>query len=144
MRRAGRASRGPLNADVRRLMKNLLAVTAVIEFGVGLLLVMLPSPAAALLLGHLLDTAVGVTVTRVAGVALLALGAACWYARVDGQTRATRGLVGAMLLYNAGIIVVFGHAAVVLEVSGIGLWPVLLTHVWMAIWCLKCILGSRS
>jgi len=125
-------------------MKQLLVATAVLEFGTGLVLVLLPSTAALLLLGQHLDVAVGVTVARVAGVALLALGAACWFARLDGQTRASRGLAGAMLLYNVGIIGVFGHAAVVLGLSGVGFWPVMVVHTSLTAWCLKCMLGSGS
>jgi hypothetical protein len=124
-------------------MKNLLVVTAVIEFGTGLVLVLFPSLTAALLLGQPLDAAVGLTVARVAGVALLALGAACWFARLDGQAGAARGLVVAMTLYNAGIIVVFGHAAVALGVSGIGFLPVMVVHTSMAAWCAKCIISRR-
>jgi hypothetical protein len=48
-----------------------------------------------------------------------------------------------MTLYNAGVIIVFGHAAVVLGVSGIGLWPVMVVHTSMAAWCIKCIIGGR-
>jgi hypothetical protein len=125
-------------------MKNLLTLTAVLEFATGLVLVMFPSALAVSLLGPQLDTVVGLTVARVAGVALLALGAACWFARLDGTTRAARGLAGAMMLYNAGIVVVFGYAAVVLGLSGIGLWPTIVAHAVMAGWCFKCILGRRS
>src|SRR5262245_50598563 len=124
-------------------MKNLLAVTGALEFITGLAMVLSPSAIAAFLLGSQLDAAVGLTVARVAGVALLALGAACWFARLDGHTPVARGIVQAMLLYNVGIVTVFGYAAVVLGVSGIGLWPVVVTHVSMTSWCLKCILEGR-
>jgi hypothetical protein len=125
-------------------MKNLLAVSGVLEVATGLSLVLFPSTIAALLLGAPLDAALGLTVARVAGVALLALGAACWFARLHGHTPVAKGIVEAMLLYNVGIVAVFGYSAVVSGVSGIGLWPVVVTHVAMTGWCLKCILGSRS
>ena len=129
---------------VSRVMKNLLAVSGVLEVATGLSLVLFPSTIAALLLGSPLDAALGLTVARVAGVALLALGAACWFARLHGHTPVAKGIVEAMLLYNVGIVAVFGYSAVVSGVSGIGLWPVVVTHVAMTGWCLKCILGSRS
>ena len=61
-------------------MKNLLTVTAVLEAAVGLLFVVIPSRVTTFLLGAPLDTPVALTVARVTGVALLALGVACWFA----------------------------------------------------------------
>jgi hypothetical protein len=109
-------------------MQNLLTVTAVIECAAGLLIVALPSPVATLLLGSSLDAPAALTLARVAGVALLALGVACWLARHDGQSRAARGLAGAMVLYNAGVAIILAYGGVVLGLSGIGLWPTVLLH----------------
>jgi hypothetical protein len=81
-------------------MKPLLVVTAVIELGAGLALLGFPSAAVALLLGSSLAMPAAVTLRRLAGAALLALGLACWLARRDVQSRAARRLVAAMLLYN--------------------------------------------
>jgi hypothetical protein len=124
-------------------MKNLLSVMAVAEAGVGLVLVALPSLLATLLLGTSLDTPVAVTVARVAGVALLALGVACRLARSDGKSRAARGLIGAMALYNAGVAAVLAHAGLVAGLSGIGLWPTVLLHAAMAVWCATSLPKSR-
>jgi hypothetical protein len=117
-------------------MQNLLTVTAVIECAAGLLIVALPSPVATLLLGSSLDAPAALTLARVAGVALLALGVACWLARHDGQSRAARGLAGAMVLYNAGVAIILAYGGVVLGLSGIGLWPTVLLHAAMTGWCL--------
>jgi hypothetical protein len=124
-------------------MKNLLAVTAALEFGTGLVLVTFPSALADFLLGSQLDAPVGLTVARIAGVALLALGVACWLGRLYGQTPVARGLAGAMVLYNAGAVAVFGYAAVALGLSGIGLWPAAVAHAAMAGWCIESILRKR-
>jgi hypothetical protein len=105
-------------------------------------LVAFPSLVAALLLGSSLDTPVASTVARVAGVTLLALVVACWRARHDGDSSAARGVVGAMVLYNAGVLTVLVHAGIGLGVSGIGLWPAVLAHAVMAVWCVKTL--SRS
>ena len=104
-------------------MKTLLATTAVLEFGTGLVLVAVPSALTTLLLGAQLDTPVGLTVARVGGVALLAIGTACWLARLDGQSRVARGLAGAMVIYNAGAVAIFVYAGLALRLSGNGLWP---------------------
>ncbi len=64
-------------------MKMVLTVTAVIEVGAGLVLVLLPSRAASLLFGSPLGTPTSVLVGRLAGVALLTLGGACWLGRSE-------------------------------------------------------------
>jgi hypothetical protein len=125
-------------------MKNLLTVEAVIEVGAGVGMVVLPSLLATLLLGSSLDTPVALTVARVAGVALLALGIACWLARHDGQSRAARGLLGAMVVYNAGVFMVLVYAGIGLGVSGTGLWPVVVVHAAMTVWCVMGLLNKPA
>ena len=124
-------------------MKNLLSTTAVLEFGTGLLLVAIPSVLATLLFGAPLDTPVGLTVARVGGVALLAIGTACWLARLDGHSRVARGLAGAMAIYNAGAVVIFVCAGLALRLSGIALWPVVVVHAAMTAWCITSLLSRR-
>ena len=116
-------------------MKNLLTVTAVLEAAVGLLFVMMPSRVTTFLLGAPLDTPVALTVARVTGVALLALGVACWFARDDGQSRAARGLVSGMLVYDVGVVALLVYASLGLGLSAIALWPAVLIHTVMAVWC---------
>jgi hypothetical protein len=117
-------------------MRNLLAVTAVAECATGVALIAFPSVVVTLLLGSSLDGPASLTLAHVAGVALIALGVACWLARDDGQTRAARGVVGAMLFYNTGVAIVFAYAGIGLALSGIGLWPAVLFHGAMTMWCL--------
>jgi hypothetical protein len=121
-------------------MEDLLTVSGVLEGATGLLLVTLPSRLATLLLGSSLDSPVAVTISRVAGVALLALGVACWLARHDGPSRAARGLVGAMALYNAAVFTVLVYAGTGQGLSGIGLWPTVLVHAAVTAWCVAAML----
>jgi hypothetical protein len=116
-------------------MKNLLTLTAALEFPMGLVLVAFPSTVASLLLGATLDTPGAITVARMAGVALFTLGSICWIARKDSGNNAARGLVIAMLAYNVGVILVLVHAKLILSLSGIGFWAVVVAHLAMATWC---------
>ncbi|NJD31726.1 MAG: hypothetical protein FIB04_07560 [Gammaproteobacteria bacterium] len=122
-------------------MKNLLTMSAVIEVGAGLALLALP---AALLFGPPLDTPAGATVVRVAGAALLAIGVACWLARGDSQSRAARGLISALVIYNAGTVIAMVYAGLRLGLSSSGLWPAALIHAVMTVWCVASLLRGRA
>ena len=120
-------------------MKNLLTVTAVIELGAGLVMLALPSLVIVYLFGSALSTPVELVVARMGGVALLALGVACWFARDNGQSRAAKGLAGAMGFYNAGVVAVLVYAAIGLGLFGALLWPAVLLHAAMTVWCIMCL-----
>lgn len=107
------------------MKKSLFVVTAVIEAGAGLALMTWPSAAVMLLLGSSLDNLAGLTLGRVAGAALLALGVACWLARRDAESPSAAGLIIAMLL-----------AGVFSGLVGIFLWPAVALHAAMAVWCI--------
>lgn len=123
-------------------MRSLLIVMAVVETPTGLALLGLPSLVVSLLLGASLDAPAALVVARVTGVALLALGVACWLARNDGKSRAAGGLVKAMLLYNVAAVLVFVYARIGLGLSGIGLWPAVVLHAALAVWCIGCFRGQ--
>ena len=125
--------------DWRLSLKVLHTVTAVIEAGAGLVLGCFPSAAVALLLGSPLDTPVAVTVGRLVGAALLALGVACWLARGDAESRAARGLIAAMVVYNLGAVGLFLFAGIGLRLHGIALWPAAVLYAAMAVWCVACL-----
>jgi hypothetical protein len=124
-------------------MKNLLPLTAISEFITGLVLVMLPSKLISLLLGSTLDSPIALTVARIAGVALMALGIICWKARNDKQLSSVKGLLSGLIVYNTGVIAVLAYADIGLRLSGIGLWPVVLVHFVMAIWCVWRLLDFK-
>lgn len=119
--------------------KPLLAITGALEAATGLLLLAAPSAVVVLLLGAPPGSPAGVTVARVTGAALLALGIACWLARGDTESRAARGLVAAMLLYNLAVVAILIVAWTSQGLSGIGLWPVVLAHAVLAAWCVICL-----
>jgi hypothetical protein len=125
-------------------MKPLLIVSAVFEAGVGIGLLAVPSVVAQVLLGAPLDAPAALTVARVAGTALLALGVACWLAASDTQSCAARGVVSAMVIYNLGAALVLGVAALGSQLGGIGLWPAVILHVAMTVWCITSLLRKQS
>ena len=125
-------------------MKRLLIVTAVIELGAGVALLCFPSATVALLLGSLLDTAAAMNLARVAWAALFALGVACWLAQYDAQSRAAKGLVSAMVLYNLGAAIILGAAGIRSQPVGIALWPAVVLHGAMTIWCVMCLLRKPT
>jgi Na+-driven multidrug efflux pump len=127
-----------------KIMKKLLITTTLIELTTGLLLIPFPSVMATLLFGTPIDTPVALTITRVAGVALISMGIACWLARDEKPGKAVKGLVTAMTVYNIGVILVLIYAGIILGLSGIGLWPVVLAHLTMTVWCILSLLKNHS
>jgi hypothetical protein len=84
------------------MQRPLLTIAAVLECLAGAGLVFLPSLTISLLLG-VEAHADGLMIARVAGVALAALGIACWWARADVGGAAVTGTLNAITLYNAGV-----------------------------------------
>ncbi len=121
-------------------MSHLLALTAIIEVPTGLGLLTAPSMVVLLLLGSALETSAAVTLGRVAGSALVALGVACWIARGDAQTSAAEGLVVAMVVYNLGAVAIFAAVGVSSEPRGLALWPAVVLHAVMAAWCIAVLM----
>jgi hypothetical protein len=115
-------------------MKPLLKLTALIEVATGLGFVAVPALVVRLLLGSDLLGA-GIPLGRVAGVALLSLGIACWFASFETPSRAARGIVSAMTIYNLGAAVILGAAGIQSQPAGIGLWPAVILHAVMTVWC---------
>ena len=116
-------------------MKTLHTVSAVIELGAGLALLSCPSATVVLLVGAPLEGAVGLTVARVGGAGLLSLGVACWLARGDPESRAARGLIAAMLLYDVAAVAVLAFAGIGFGLRGVALWPAVILHAVMSTWC---------
>jgi hypothetical protein len=123
--------------------RTLLIVTASAETGAGLTLLLSPPLLAGLLLGVSLDDQAALIVGRIAGAALLSLGGACWLARDDGPSRARRGLIAAMLLYNCAAVAVLANAAMGVRLVGVLMWPAVAVHAVLAVWCIACLRTRR-
>ena len=125
-------------------MRTLLILTAALEGVTGLGLLLAPATIAFVLLGNTLETQVSLVVTRVAGTALVALGVACWHARLDPDSSAAAGIVGGMLFYNAGVAALLAYAGIGLGLFGVGLWPGVGLHMALAVWCVACLRAGRA
>ena len=117
----------------------LQSATAVIEAGAGFALLSFPSDAAKLLLGAPLEAPDALTVARIGGMALLTLGAAFWLARGDAQSRASKGMIAAMVLYNLGAAFVLGAFGIGSQRVGVALWPAVVLHTAMTAWCIMSV-----
>ena len=98
-------------------MKRVLVLAAVGEAATGMALLLVPSLVGRLLLGEEL-TVVAIAVARVAGIALIALGVACW----PGPP-----LVG-MLTYSAAVTLFLAYVGLANGLIGILLWPAVILH----------------
>ena len=116
-------------------------VSAAMEVVAGVALLAAPDVAIRLFFGYSTSGA-GTALGRLAGAALVSLGAACWFARHDGISAAASALVRGMLTYNAAMVVL------VLTGSLGPIGPLLsgaaLLHGGMALWCLLLLRGRRS
>jgi hypothetical protein len=124
-------------------MKRLLTLSAIIEAPTGLALMAVPFVVVRLLLGAEISGA-SIPLGRVAGGALFALGVACWLARDDAQSCAARGLVSAMFLYNLCTVVILGVSGIWSQPVGIALWPAVVVHAAMTIWCIASLLRKPA
>jgi hypothetical protein len=123
--------------------KSLFVVTALIEAGTGLTLVVAPLAAAALVFGTRIETTTGTALAALAGSALIALATDCWLARNEGEGRGTRSLLAAMLVYNIAAVAVLARAGLVSGLRGPVLWPAVVLHTALALWCIICLRASQ-
>jgi len=112
---------------------NLLVATAVLELGSGLVMVLLPAQGLWLLLGVSDASPAALATGRLYGAALAALGVACWYTRAAPGL----GMVRGMLVYNVGACSVLPWVATMDGLSGLLLWPAVLLHAALTLWCVR-------
>jgi hypothetical protein len=98
-------------------MKSVLIFAAVGEAATGLALLIVPSLVGRMLLGEELS-GMAIPVARVAGIALIGLGLACW----PGPPR-----VG-MLIYSAAVALYLAYLGFAGGMNGILLWPAVVLH----------------
>jgi hypothetical protein len=97
-------------------MRKVLMFAAVGELATGLALLIIPSLVGQLLLGEAI-AGVAIPVARVAGIALIGLGVACWVSPLVG-----------MLTYGAAVMLYLAYLGFAGGPAGILLWPAVVLH----------------
>jgi hypothetical protein len=114
-------------------MKPALVFAAIGEAMTGVALLIFPSWVGRLLFGvELADVAA--IAARVAGIALVALGVACW----PGTQ-----LIG-MLTYSAGVTMYLAWVGIAGGSAGILLWPVVVLHMILTVLLMRAWSGDRD
>jgi hypothetical protein len=103
-------------------MKKVLIFAACAEIITGLALLVVPSLVGRLLLGEEL-TGIAIPVARVTGIALIALGIACW----PGPP-----LLG-MLTYSAVVALYLAYLGFAGGFAGVVLWPAVALHIMLTV-----------
>jgi hypothetical protein len=114
-------------------MKRVLVVAAVGEATLGAALLIVPSLVGQLLLGAEL-TGIAVPVARVAGIALIGLGVACW----PGPPR-----IG-MLTYLALSALYLAYLGVAVGLTGVLLWPAVVLHAILSAFLARVSTGNNE
>jgi hypothetical protein len=111
----------------------LVWVMAAVELLAGLALLLVPALALAIVFGTPQPAIEAVAVSRLAGVALLAIAVICGWSAGDAVSR---GLLAGLLVYNAGACAVLAYIGAGLGLSGPLLWPAVLLHAALTMWTL--------
>lgn len=105
-------------------LKRILMLSAIVEIVTGIALIGIPMSVVELLLGVWAPWT-SIWIGRIAGVALLSLGVACWPGSENNpQPAAWRG----MLVYNALVAACLVYLATVGKIGGVLIWPAAVGH----------------
>jgi hypothetical protein len=114
-------------------MRRVLVLAAVLEVATGLALLLVPSLVGQLLLGAEL-TGIAATVARVAGLALIGLGVACW----PGTP------LSGMLTYSAGVTLYLAYLGFAGGFAGVLLWPAVVLHAILTALLARALAGDKA
>jgi hypothetical protein len=105
--------------------RRIIAFAALVEVGTGLALIIAPAMVIALLVGPT-ESSEALPLGRFLGIALLALGVACWPNRPHAETGSPA--FRAMLTYNALVAPFLGYMGAAGYWRGLLLWPGVALH----------------
>ena len=118
-----------MNQDSPNVLTKTLAFSSVLEIATGLALMVDPALVVRLLAGNR-ETVEEMSLARFPGIALFALGIACWpnEQRSKFGTAAFRG----MLTYNTAVALFLAYLFVIDRIGGVLLWPGVVLHAVVA------------
>lgn len=117
--------------------QRILNFAAIAEIATGVALIVNPMLVVKLLFGVYAPWT-SLSIGRVAGVAMVSLGIACWPAR--GADRPPAAAWRGMLAYNGLVAAYLAYLALVGKIGGAMLWPAVGLHVVIA----AALVGTRS
>ncbi len=123
-------------------MKTLLAITTFFEAATGLALLAIPTVTVSILLGASLTEPSGIFLGRISGAALISLAVACWLSRNDIKSSIV--MIKSFVLYNAGAALLLAYAGLIEHFSGLGLWPAVLLHAGLLVWCVQSLQNKQA
>ena len=109
----------------RRSMYALLVITSLAEAASGILLLVSPSIVSRFLFGEEI-AGVGVVMSRIAAIILIALGVACW------PNANARGAVFGMLTYSI-LVMLYLIVVGISGTAGVLLWPAVAVHAGLSV-----------
>lgn len=109
-------------------MRKIINLAAVLEAGTGLALLIVPGIVIRLLLGQN-SLGAELALGRFLGIALLALGLACWPGQQAGSNAPA---FRAMLVYNLFVAILLTYLGAVEHFFGLFLWPAVALHFGLA------------
>lgn len=115
--------------------RELFIATAFLESLTGIALLLAPSFVVNLLLGEAISTSTELTISRIGGSAILALGIACWLARDDEKSRGAKAITGGLLVYNVMVFVSLANSAYT-AITTPALIAALIIHLLLGINCI--------
>ena len=119
-------------------LKTLILVKFAVEVLAGLGFALFAGTLFVFLLGAPLPAA-GLYAFRMFGVAIFAMGIACWLTRDEPESTAARALITAMLLYDLAFVAILLAARFSAGLSGVGFWPTVAVHLGLAACSLLCL-----
>jgi len=114
---------------------SLFLTTALLEIVTGIALLISPVFVVRLLLGADISTETEITICRVGGSAILALGISCWLARNAGKSPAAKALTGGLLVYNIMVFFTLAYSAYTASTTPL-LIVALVAHLALGIACM--------
>ena len=125
----------------RNALSNILMFAAIAEIGTGIALLVEPRIVIRLLVAGN-EPLQAMPLGRVAGIAILALGVACWPTRQRADTGSPA--FRSMLIYNVLIALYLAYLSTIEHLGGVLLWPAVALHSVVALLLVWAWRGDRG